>query len=252
MLIDTHVHLSSFSDVSEVIKNSKRNGVDAIIAVGGDLESSVKTLEIAEKDPKFIFPGIGIHPSEILREDLGGFLGYLDENISKLVVIGEVGLDYSYPFAEDETVKERQREVFKVLIKRAKNASLPVSIHSRSAYSDALKLVLDHGPEKSVFHWYDGPLSTLEALLDEGFYVSATPALEYSKDHRLVIENTPLERILVETDSPIYLRSLKRRSEPSDVLLTLKELAKVKEQDLNETIKVCAKNALKVFDRVIV
>jgi TatD DNase family protein len=143
-----------------------------------------------------------------------------------------------------------QRKTFKELLIAAREGNLPVSLHSRSAYSDSLQLLLKHGPEKAVFHWYDGPVDILNKILDEGFYISATPALEYSKEHRLVADNTPIERILVETDSPIYLRSLKRRSEPSDILLTVKELAHIKDQELEEIIKVTGKNTLKLFDKI--
>ncbi len=250
MLLDTHVHLASFNNIAEIIENAKKNQINAIIAVGGNLESSIKTLEIAQQYPGYVFPGIGLHPSEILKEKIQENLRLIKEKSSEAVCIGEIGLDYSYSFAQREENRELQRKFFKELLIVARNVELPVSLHSRSAYSDSLQLLLKYGPERAVFHWYDGPIDLLQEILDEGFYVSATPALEYSKEHRLVFENTPLDRILVETDSPIYLRSLKRRSEPSDVLLTIKELALLKGQDLEETIKVTGNNALKLFDKI--
>ena len=250
MLLDTHVHLASFNNIAEIIENAKKTNLSAIIAVGGNLESSIKTIGAAKQHPGYVFPGIGLHPSEILKENTQETLKYIKEKSSEAVCIGEIGLDYSYSFAQTDDNREMQRNIFKDLLLAAREGNLPVSLHSRSAYSDSLQLLLKYGPEKAVFHWYDGPIDILNKILDEGFYVSATPALEYSKEHRLVIQNTPLEKILVETDSPIYLRSLKRRSEPSDVLLTVKELALLKGQDLEETIKVTGNNALKLFDKI--
>jgi TatD DNase family protein len=250
MLIDTHVHLCSFSDIPEVIENSRRKNIQAILAVGGNQESSIECLDLSKEYPKYVFPGMGIHPSEILNEDIKNTIQLIEDSSSELVAIGEIGLDYHYSFAKEERVREKQRQVYIELLRVANNAELPVSIHSRAAYSDSLNLLLENGPEKAVFHWYDGPLSTLNEILDQGFYVSATPAIEYSKGHRKVMEDTPLERILVETDSPIYLRSLKRRSEPSDILLTLVELAKIKEQDLEKVIEVTGRNAMQLFDKM--
>jgi TatD DNase family protein len=252
MLIDTHSHLSSFSDVNSVIVNSQKNGVKAIISVSGNFESSKKVLKIARNYPNYVFPGIGIHPSEVLKEDLMKVLDFVDKNSNKVILIGEVGLDYSYPLAVKGSTRKKQIKVYKSLLSIAKKFGLPVSIHSRLAYSDAFNLLIENGPKNAVFHWYDGPLDILNRILDEGFFISATPAIEYSKNHRLVIENTPLERILVETDCPFYLRSLRRRNEPSDVILVLKELAKIKEQDLNEVIKISGMNSVKLFKKMAI
>ena len=250
MLIDTHVHLSSFSDVPKVIENSRRNNIQAIFAVGGDQDSSIECLNLSKEYPGYVFPGMGIHPSEVLKEDIKETVDLIENSTSELVAIGEIGLDYHYSFAKREDVREKQRQVYIDLLRVANAVELPVSIHSRSAYSDSLNLLVKNGPEKAVFHWYDGPLNTLNEILDEGFFISATPAIEYSKGHRKVMKEAPLERILVETDSPVYLRSLKRRSEPSDILLTLRELAKIKEQELEQVIEVTGRNALQLFDRV--
>jgi TatD DNase family protein len=250
MLIDSHVHISSFSDVESILENSKREGVKAIVAVGGNLELNKKTLKIAEKNPNYVFPGIGFHPSEILKDDIEKNLVFIKEKALDVVSIGEVGLDYSYSFAKSENIREKQREVYTDILTVARNSSLPVSIHSRSAYSDALDLLLEFGPDDAVFHYYDGPLHTLKEILDAGCYVSSTPAIEYSRGLRSVMKATPLEQILVETDSPVYLRSLRRRSEPADVLITVRELAKLKEQDLGEVIRVTGENALRLFDKI--
>ena len=102
-------------------------------------------------------------------------------------------------------------------------------------------MVKDAGIEKGVFHWYSGPLDILERIIYHGYYVSATPALAYSPPHQAAMRSAPLERILVETDSPVEYQG--RISEPADLMTTLEELSRLKGVDLGETRKITTANA---------
>ena len=90
-------------------------------------------------------------------------------------------------------------------------------------------MIMDAGIEKAVFHWYSGSLETLDDILAGGYHISATPALLYSPQHQAAVKSAPLERILIETDAPVDYQG--KATEPVDVLLTLRELAKIKNMD---------------------
>ncbi len=248
MYVDTHAHLSELEDREGVIQRAKEAGVEAIIAMGTNLASSVATFEWAEGYPGFVYPAIGIHPTEFLNEDVPETLRYIQENISKVVAVGEIGLDYWDKAArKDEGVRERQREIYTKQLQMAREQDLPVSVHGRGSWQDALDIAVTHGPECIVFHWYSGPLDVLDSLLDRGYVISATPAAEYSKDHRAALEHAPLESILVETDCPVYMRNRKRGSEPMDVTITAKALAKLKETTTEEVALATTRRAREIF-----
>ena len=245
-LIDSHVHMESFDDPESVVQQSRDAGLDAVICVGGSLESSRVAKQLAQKHPDYLYPALGVHPSEILNEDIDAAVAYLRENLDGCVAVGEVGLDYAYSFAKPKDVRARMREVFSRFLDLASEFDLPVSIHSRSAYRDSLDLAVGAGVE-GVFHWYDGPIHTLRGILDAGFYVSATPSVVYSKGARAVMEVTPIERVLLETDSPVYLRNLDRRSTPVDVKLVVEALAELKGMDVSEVSRVTSRNTERLF-----
>jgi len=246
--VDTHAHLSELKDKEGVIQRAKEAGVEAIIAMGTNLASSVATIEWAEKYQGFVHPAIGIHPTEFLNDDVPETLRYIQENISKVVAVGEIGLDYWDKAArKDEAVRERQRDTYIKQLQIAREHDLPASVHGRGSWQDALDLAVAHGPERIVFHWYSGPLDILDSLLDSGYYISATPAAEYSKDHRAALEHAPLESILVETDCPVYMRNRKRGSEPMDVTITVKALAKLKDTTTEEVALATTRKAREIF-----
>ena len=245
-LVDSHVHLDGFSDQVSVRDACVEAGVDAVVCVGGDIESSRKALAASGMFPDFFFPAIGVHPQDVLKVDLIDAVDFVSENLEKCVALGEVGLDYAYDFARSKDVRALMRDYFERLLEIASDVGVPASVHSRSAYKDTLDIVVDSGVE-AVFHWYDGPVHTLRRLLDAGYYVSATPAVEYSKGARAVMLEAPLERILVETDSPVFLRGLGRESSPVDVVGVVDALAELKGLDPVEVARVTTRNAESLF-----
>jgi len=245
-LVDSHVHMESFEDVGNIIDRSRFEGVDSIIGVGGSLESSAFVKNLSERYPGFLYPALGVHPSEVLREDIDVAIEYLRGNLDGCVAVGEIGLDYAYSFAKPEDVRFLMREVYTRLLGVASEFDLPVSVHSRSAYRDSLRLAVGAGV-RGVFHWYDGPVHTLHRILDAGFYVSATPAVAYSKGARAVMLEAPIERILVETDSPVFVRSLGRESVPGDVVSVVDSVAELKGLDSAEVARVTTRNAESLF-----
>jgi TatD DNase family protein len=246
-IVDTHAHIDQLMELDKVIANAKENDVNEIIAMSVNGASSKKTLELAKKYSKYVYPCIGVHPTEWLDENLVDTFDWMKQNIKNCVAIGEIGLDYWGKFSKREDLRQKQREIYSFQLSLAVENELPVSIHSRGAWRDCIKIALESGVKKAVFHWYTGPQDTINQIIDNGFYVSCTPALEYSKDLRNIIENAPLNSILVETDSPVYIRSIHRASEPSDVLLTAKHLGFIKGCTLDEVADITSKNAYNLF-----
>lgn len=246
-LVDSHVHLDIIDDTTDVIKRAKKASINAILAMGANLESNKKTLKLATQYPGYVIPCLGLHPGDIPNTNISDTIKHIRENVSKCIALGEIGLDYSYPSAKSKEAREEQQNIYIKLLKIAKEFSLPVSIHSRSAYKDSLSILKEHGPNKAVFHWYDGPLHYLKIILDSGYYVSATPAAVYSKGMRAVLNNAPLDQILVETDSPIFLRILNRMSEPSDIGITIDALAHIKGNPKENVVHITTKNTETLF-----
>jgi TatD DNase family protein len=246
-LIDSHVHLDGLRDAEGALARARDAGVNGVVAVGGNMETSAGALDAAIRHPGHVFPGIGVHPADALKVEVGEAVAFTDSHASGAITIGEIGLDYAYGFAKPNDVRERMRALYSGLLDVAEAHSLPVSVHSRSAYSDALKLLRGRDVPGAVFHWFDGPLHVLHEVLDSGYYVSATPAAAYSKGHRAVVSETPLERLLVETDSPVYLRHEARYSEPSDVWLTVRAVAELKGVEPEEVAQASTRNAEHLF-----
>ena len=245
-LIDSHVHIDGFSDPDTLMQDCIKSGVDGVLCVGGDMKSSKKILKITKEYPEFYFPAIGVHPYSFLENDLEETVKFVTDNLENCVALGEVGLDYAYDFAKPKDIRAQMRDYLKRLLEVAVQFDKPVSLHSRSAYKDTLNLVSEAGVT-GVFHWYDGPLHTLNDLLDAGYYVSATPSIECSKGAQSVMLKTPLERILVETDSPVYLRNLERKSTPVDVVRVVNALAELKELDVEDVARTTTLNAETLF-----
>ena len=245
-LIDTHAHLDEFDEMEPIIERAREAGVDAIIAVGANMRACRSTLQWADAYPGYVYPALGVHPTEWFEEDVEETLRFVEEHLSRCVAVGEIGLDYwSREARKSKAVRRRQREIYVRQLEMAVEYDKPVSIHSRGSWRDALDLLLEHGPERAVFHWYSGPIDILRELLNAGYYISATPAAEYSKHHRAALQEAPLERILLETDSPVEYRG--RPSEPADLPLVARALAELKDVSLEEVVEATTRNAERLF-----
>ena len=216
-----------------------------IVAVGTDVASNEKTLHIADKWKGLVYPAIGVHPCHLVGCDAAAIereVRFVEDNLSSACAIGEVGLDYHKRTLTDVS-KEAQREVFARVLALAASASRPVLVHSRYAWTDALRLVLESHVGSAVFHWFTGFSGVLHGIMDAGFYVSATPAAEYHEEHRRAVRAVPLEQLLLETDSPVwYGRDARYESRPADVVRSLKAVAQLRAES-EETLAVTTTRA---------
>ena len=238
-VIDTHAHIDDFPILNAVIERAKKSGVVAIIAVGTGPESNKKLNRLSRSYSNYVFPALGIHPWEI-ELNAEAEIDRIRNEIEDCVAVGEIGLDYWIKID-----KEKQRSVFKKLLELAVENDKPVSIHTRGAWEDAYHLVEESGIKKAVFHWYSGPFQILEKILEKGYFISATPAVEYSKAHIEAIKKTPLENLLLETDSPVKYKGVE--AEPATVIKTLNLVSELKKVTQKTVADKTTRNAIELF-----
>ena len=239
-LIDVHAHLDELDDLPHALEEARKEGLKAIVAVGMDLPSNERTLKIARENPGFVFAAIGYHPWEIRKGEVEGNLDFLRKEARNCVAIGEVGLDY-----RARVKKDLQKEVFGEVIRIALQHQKPLILHCRYSHRRVFEMIAEAGVRKAVFHWYTGPLDLLEEIIKAGYYISATPALTYSPPHQAAIKEAPLERILLETDTPVQYKDLVSR--PKDVLVSLRGVARIKGMDPAEVASLTTRNAAELF-----
>ncbi len=246
-VIDSHCHLDfkQFNkDRKAVMERARDSGVILMINSGIDYATNVKSLELAREN-KFIYPTLGLNPNSLGGlgdDDLDATLNHMKENRDLAVGIGEAGLDY-YRCA-DPAVRQRQSEVFQKVIDVARSLDLPLIIHSRDAEQKALEMVKDL--DKVIFHCYGGTLITMKEAVDRGFYISIATVICRSPPHQILARNVPLDRLLVETDSP-FLSPRKGRNEPSYVLDSVRLIAKIRGIQPSEIARITTDNARRIF-----
>jgi TatD DNase family protein len=249
-LIDTHAHLDELKNLDLKLEEAKKAGIIAIVAVGSNRESNIKTLEISQKHRRFVYPALGLHPWEL--GNLGTFeiddnLRFIEQNITSAVAVGEIGLDYDKRLLK-EASKELQKEVLGRLLNIARQYAKPAIIHSRYAWKDALNLIQDIGIDKAVFHWFTGFSSVLRGIIDGGYFISATPATEYHEEHRRAVKEAPMPRLLLETDCPVtYGRAARYESQPTDILRDLVAVSQLKGIAEDTIAEQTTRNAISFF-----
>lgn len=265
-MIDTHVHLDfkEFDcDREETIKRFFDAGGEKMINIGCELLSSARSVELAGKYEN-IFAAVGVHPHDAESFDEEA-MERLEELIAKekVVAVGEIGLD----FFRDLSPREIQIEAFKAQLELAAKHKKPVIIHCREAYVDVIDILKNYKKENwhGVMHCFLGSWPIAEELLGMGFYLGFTGAITYPKKRLLkdplglnfnvepeifkVVKNTPLDRILIETDCP-YLAPVPcrgSRNEPSFVKHVAEKIAELKGISIGEVEKAADKNARKLF-----
>jgi TatD DNase family protein len=239
-VIDTHVHLDEMPDPDQAVQEAREAGVLALVAVGMDLASNSKILELSRRYPGYVYPAIGYHPWRISLSGVRENLRFLQEHLDEACALGEIGLDYKI-----DVERELQQLVFQDLLELAWRKKKPVIVHARRAHEEAFELVRRNSLRKAVFHWYSGPLEVLKRLLLEGYAISATPALAYSPKHQEALAVAPLKQVLLETDAPVRYQGLESR--PAFVAQSLAEVARIKGLDREEVAARTNQNARDLF-----
>ena len=228
MLIDAHSHAYDLPRKELEKYRSMR-----IVSVSEDLESSLKTLSVAEEFPNII-PFIGVHPwrlGEVSDGEVEEVLRLVEKR-DDVKGVGEVGLD-----REIEESYERQKEVFKKFCSLASEYDLPVNVHARAAWKDALEILEKLEVEKAVIHWYSGPIELLEEIAQNGYMITINPAVKIQEKHRRVLEEAELNIILTESDGPYRYRGLDLKPEMiRDLMKFISEVKRIDEETLENII----------------
>ena len=240
-LVDGHAHLEELGDLSTSLQDAKEAGVIGILAVGMDMESNKKILQIAGANTRYVYPALGYHPWQIKQEELETNLSFIQDHVEEGVALGEIGLDYRI-----KVKKDLQWKVFGKLLNIARESNKPVIVHCRYSHRRAFEMVKGRKIEKAIFHWYSGSLALLDEILSLGYFISATPALVYSPPHQESIKRAPVERILLETDTPVSYQG--REARPKDVQVSLGEVARLKNLDRSIVAKQTTANASQFFE----
>ena len=245
-LIDTHSHIyyDKYTDIDEVLDRAKENNVSKIICVGVDIESSFKSVNLAEKYD-MIYATAGYHPHEAKDTDIN-YLKELESLLlhKKVVALGEIGLDFFYKHSDKKT----QITVFEEQLNLAKSLNIPCIIHNRESDKELLKSITKTKNNNGVIHCFASDLILAKELIKLNFYLSFTGLITFANELEDVIKNIPLEKIMIETDSP-YLTPIPhrgKRNEPYMVKYVATEIAKIKNISFEDVANQTTKTA-KVF-----
>ena len=253
-LFDTHAHYDSngFSaDREAVLSALPAAGVELVVDPGCDLESSRAAIALAESYP-WVYAAAGIHPSDCAGtgEAESAALQSLCSQ-EKVVAIGEIGLDYYW---KDNPPKEFQQMVFRRQMELAQELDLPVIVHDREAHKDSLAIALEYPNVRGVFHCFSGSPEMAEELLKRGWYLGFDGPITYKNAHRApeVAAVTPLDRIVIETDSP-YLTPVPFRGKRNDsryLPYIVEKLAQWKGVSPQEMTQITWENGLRLFPNI--
>lgn len=243
MYIDTHCHLEKKEyNVEEIIKNVENN---IIIVSGYNDESNIEVIELIDKYPN-VYGTIGIHPSDVKTSNINIIEKYV--NHSKIVGIGEIGLDYHYGKEDIEL----QKEMFVKQIDIARKYNRPVVIHSRDASFDTLEIIKQNSDVNYTMHCYSYSLETANILLKYNvmFGIGGVVTFKNSKELKKVVESIPINNILLETDSPYLTPEPYRgkKNEPKNVLLVAEKIAELKNISKEEVLEITTKNAIERYN----
>jgi len=252
-LVDTHCHLTFeplAADVPGVIERSRGAGVTGWITVGTNLEDSRRAIELAGRYEN-MHATVGIHPHEAKAGDAAA-LAELKRLVKqdKVVAVGETGLDFHYNFSKQPD----PRRVFAAHLDIAREAGLPVIVHSRNAFDETVE-ILDHsggGLRGVVFHCFSGSAEQAKQLLDRGYYLSFTGVVTFKNAEatREAAKTVPLDRLMVETDAPYMSPEPVRKQKPNEPALmvhTARFLADLKGVEVDHLAQATTRNANEFF-----
>jgi TatD DNase family protein len=251
-MIDTHAHIDSEDyndDYQEVFKSAFDGGVEAIIIPATDPEGFERVRELSALDDR-IFCAYGVHPHDASKYDSAveeGILRLSQEK--KCRAIGEIGLDYYYDFSP----KDVQKDVFRRQIEIAKKRDLPVIIHNRDSDEDLIEIIsseMEKSRFQAVMHCFSSTLDIAKQVIDMGMFLSFTGNVTFKKSALdPIIEFAPLDRIMLETDSP-YMTPVPnrgKRNHPLNVKSVAEKIATIKQINIEEVISMTTQNAKNFF-----
>jgi len=255
MLVDSHCHLDFDvfdEDRADTIQRARAAGIGTMVTICTRVTRFADILVIAESDPN-IWCSVGIHPHQAEEEPRVSIQDLVSRaQNAKVIGIGETGLDYYY----DNSPRDLQKESFRTHIAAARETGLPLIVHTRDADEDMADILEDEmgkGAYPGVLHCFSSGADLARRALDIGFYISLSGIVTFknAQDLREIVEDVPLDRILVETDSPFLapIPNRGRRNEPSFVVHTAAKVAEVKNTNLDLLSMTSTDNFFRLFNK---
>lgn len=250
--IDSHAHLDDErfnEDREEVINALNANGIEAVLDPGSDLDSSKSTVALADKY-SFIYAAVGCHPhdTKFMNDDAINTFRKLAKN-KNVIGIGEIGLDYFY----DNSDRETQKIWFREQIRLARELDLPYIVHDRDAHEDVFRIMKEehYDGTRGILHCYSSSIEMAKEFVKLGFYISLGGPVTFkkAKTPKLVAKEIPLDKLLIETDSPYLTPEPFRgkRNEPKYVRYVAEEIARIKEVPVEVIAENTRENFKKLF-----
>ena len=252
MVIDSHAHLEHKMDTDLIIRNMHKDGLEKIVTIGTDKNDSISAVKLANSN-KDIYASVGLHPEyvdDVTNEDLEIIDKLAEEK--KVVAIGEIGLDYHYT----QENKDAQKELFIKQIMLAYKHKLPIIIHTRDAKEDTYEILSkykDYIIKPSVMHCFCEDKEYALKFLELGFYISFAGNITFKKSDRSFLKDIPIDKMLVETDSP-YLSPEPFRGQmnvPARANITAEKIADTLEIDADTFKNQTIENTYKVFKKMV-
>ena len=254
-LVDSHCHLDMETyrdDLTSVLHTARSHGVNTVITIGIDLQSSHRAIKLAMQH-QMVKATVGIHPHDvgkISKKEIEEISKLIEKQRNNVVGYGEIGLDYVKKYSPPELQKLYLREQLAL----AKNHNLPVIIHDREAHDDILDILKKFAPFESggVMHCFSGDLEYAKKVLDLGFHISIPGIVTYKNALTLqnVAKSIPLNSLLLETDGPFLAPEPYRgkRNEPLLLLYTAEKVAKLRNTGIEEIAYATTQNASRLFN----
>ena len=245
-MIDTHAHLDQiFCDIDR--------GLDKIILAAANLETSKNNLLLAQKYPDILLASVGIHPQELDNSPVE-LKKIVEQNYKKIVAIGECGLDFSEISKESPKFKNMvkiQEEIFRAQIELAQKYNKPLIVHARRAVDETVEILKEYKDLSGVFHCYAGGNKRIKKVVDLGlnWFFGIDGNLTYEIGLAEVVKNIPIDRLVIETDSP-YLTPVPFKGEvnsPKNVIYIYEKVAEIWGKSFKETEEIIDGNARRLF-----
>lgn len=249
-MIDTHTHINCIEEISveDIIKNALDNGVEKLI-VPAAYPTDIEVVKDLAQKYENVYGLLGVHPSEVKgwNDDLIDKIKEYSKS-SKIVGIGEIGLDYYW----DKSFNDLQKEVFIKQIKLANELNFPISVHDREAHKDTFDILTEYNKNSAVvMHCFSGSVEFMKECVKQGWYIAIGGVVTFKKTIKMkeVAKEVPLDKLLLETDAP-YLTPVPYRgktNQPAYVKYVAEEIASIRGISFEEVDEITTQNAKKVF-----
>jgi len=253
-MIDVHCHLEQKDydkDREEVIEKCKKE-LKAVITSCAHPKDFELTMRMVENHKNFVFASCGVHPEyikDVSEKEKDDFLDLIVKNKERIVAIGETGLDFFY--IKEKEWQEKQKQLFIQLIDLARELDKPIIIHSREVFEETTEILEKQDAKKVLLHMW-GAHHLLKRILENGWFISMNTMVLRSKKHRKIARDCPLDRLMLETDSPWLapkrlVEGIETRNDPTSIKIVAEKISEIKKLSFEDIWRGCGENAIKFF-----